>query len=62
MQLTRRQENVISKHHMLLFNKLTNLSAYPVNEFQNIICYCLTQAEELHNKIVSDFKTSYVIV
>ena len=33
---------IISKHHMLLFNKEKSDSQITASLFQNIICYCLT--------------------
>ena len=52
----------ISKQLMLLFIHLNLLVFCLLNQFQNILCYCLSLLPCPLKVSVPDFKTSYVIV
>ena len=53
---------IISKHLMLLFIGYELRVRLPLPEFQNISCYCLSQAANLIKLKITYFKTSHVIV
>ena len=62
LSLTNLTSKPISKHRMLLFIGMGKYWASEVSIFQNIVCYCLSQAPFAFQMPCIHFKTSYVTV